>query len=115
MKIIQLNADPKTLYQAIEATVLIKNRQVRVRFELRFLEMLNKWFLSMFDSQTNKSYFRYVPVVFCKTSVNNLVAPFHYKGLGIVVCASELDNPTTENPEKDNMNEFVLVWGDEGA
>ena len=113
LAVIQLNANTKDLYQFIEANIKIKNEDRVVRFELRYLPATEKWYLSMFDVQSGESYFRYVPVVACDKDTNNLIAPFYYKDIGVIVCWSKVDNLSSESPQENNLGEFYLVRGDE--
>lgn len=113
METIYLNKDIEDLYTSIETVVPIDGKQTRVRFELRFLEKTNKWYLSMFNSETGESYFRFVPMIGCVDDVNNLILPFSYKGTGFVICAAIIDNTDSVSPEKDNVSDFGIVWGDE--
>lgn len=112
MKYIHLNSDTESTYQSFEDVIPIDGQQRRVRFELRLLGKVNKWYLSMFDSETGESYFRYVPMVACINDVNDLIAPFRYKGTGFVLCASLVEEPSSVSPEKGNLGQFGIVWGE---
>lgn len=112
MTIIPINVDSTTKYQAIETSLTIEKKTFNVRIELRFLNKTNRWYLSMFDRKTGDPFFLYVPVVSYVTSINNLVAPFEYKGIGFIVCATLVDETSSEDPQRDNLHEFGIAWGD---
>ena len=108
----QLNGNTKDLYQSMETIITVNNETKQVRIELRYLPKTEKWYLSMFDSQSGESYFRYVPVVSCKKDKNNLIAPFYYKNVGSVVCVPMYDETSSVNPVEKNLGEFMIAWGD---
>ena len=112
MKIVLLNFDYKQLNQSIETVLPINGEQRRVYIELRYLEATEKWYLTMVDAESGESYFRYVPVVACYNELNDLILPFSYKDIGMVFCVSMVDNPDSVNPEKEDMRQFAVVWGD---
>lgn len=112
MKVALLNSDSKSTYQVFEDIIDVDGKDVRVRYELRYLDKVEKWFLSMFDVETGKSYFRYVPVIASYEDDNNLIAPFEYKGMSIVICVPAIDEPKSVNPVKEDFEQFFLVWSD---
>ena len=112
MQWIQLNDDTKSLNQSYETVIPIEGKDRAVRIELRLLKATNKWYYSMYDSVTGEPFFTFVPVVACWEDLDDLIAPFYYKGTGFAVCASLVDEPSSVSPEEKNMNEFVLIWGD---
>ena len=44
--------------------------------------------------------------------MNNMISLYMHKDIGWFVCIPKIDNPSSEDPKKDNLNEFALVWGD---
>ena len=115
MTFIPLNLDSKTYYQQMETNITVKGKTKRVRIELRYLDECEKWHLSMFDAQSGEAYFRFVPVTACNEDLNDLLSPFHYKNIGLVLCAAIVDEPSSENPKESNFNQFLVIWGDEIA
>ena len=115
MKIAILNKNTVTQYQSMETTISVRGVTRRVRFELRYLTAMDRWFLSMFDAQTGESYFRYVPVIGCSTDWNDLLAPFYHKNVGFTICTPVIKEPSGSSPQKDTLNEFGVVWGDDDA
>ena len=115
MTYIPLNMDPKTYYQQMETNITVKGKTKRVRIDLRYLDECGKWYLSMFNAQSGEAYFRYVPIVACWDDLNDLLSPFHYKNIGLTICAAIVDEPSSENPGETNLNQFLVIWGDEIA
>ena len=115
MDIIFVNENSKSLYQSISTSLTIEGKTKNVIIELRYLEATEKWYISMFDSQTGKSFFRYVPVVSCLDDLNDLILPFSYKNIGFAICFPWDDNVKSVNPKKNNLDQFGLIWGDSYA
>ena len=112
MAIMQIEVNPESLWQS-QTLILPGKETMRVNFELRYLPKTDLWYMSMTDVQSGKSYFRYVPLLATRSDYpTSLVEPFWHEGIGVILCLPLTDNPTTENPSKDNLNEFAIVWGD---
>jgi len=102
-----------SLYQAITMNLQIGEDTKRVSLELRYMEKTDLWYMSLYDLQTDEIYLSYVPLLASYGGkYNNLWKPFSYKEIGFLVCYPKSDSPTTENPSKDNLSEFEIVWGD---
>ena len=120
MDFIELNFDPSIRYQRKILTISPDDYTRRVRVDLRYLNETEKWYLSIYDAQSGEAFLTYVPLIasyinFDDPSVdeiNDLLAPFHYKNLGTIICIPNVDNPTTKDPTLDNLNQFSVVWGD---
>jgi len=111
---IQIEPIEDSLYQSIIVTLPIGDEGVRVDFELRYMEKTDLWYMTVTDLQTKESYLRYVPLIASYNGkLNNLWLPFSHKRIGDLVCVPLSDNPSTENPSKDNLSEFAIVWGDD--
>ena len=115
MNIIYLNSDVDSLNQSSECIVTIGKEQRVVRFDIRYLEATHKWYASMYDRETGKPYFTYVPMVASYEDFNDLIRVFNYKGTGFMVCVPIMNEPSSVSPEKDNFSEFGVVWGDSVA
>lgn len=111
MKLILLNNDAKTKFQSFYENITVEGKSVRARFELRWREATNKWYLSIYNSQTGEAYCLHVPVVTSDVEQNDLLSPFYYKDIGSILNVPVVMNPTSENPQKDNFVQFNLVWG----
>lgn len=113
MKSITITPIEDSSYQAITMDFQIGDKTKRVSLELRYLEKVDAWFMSLFDLQTEEAYFRNVPLLASYGDEwNNLWKPFAYKNIGVFACVPKTDTPSTENPSKNNLNEFWLIWGD---
>ena len=114
MRMTVLNSDPDTKWQSFYTNLELANGgTVRVRFELRYLDATKKWYISIFNAETGKSYCRYVPMISGYYYTDDLLAPFGYKNIGHILCVVINDDATSENPRGDNLGDFGIVWSDE--
>lgn len=102
-------------YQGLNIDLPLGEDVKRVSIELLYMEKTDVWVMSLFDLQTKEVYFRSVPLIASYGVMNNLWAPFAHKDIGIFYCVPRTDSPSTENPSKDNLSEFYLIWGDGNA
>lgn len=107
---IPLNSD--SLYQITNFNAKVGRITRRLRVEVRYLYYTDKWYLSVFNAQTGEAYCRYVPLVSSFADMNNMISLYMHKDIGWLVCIPKIDNPSSEDPKKGNLNEFALVWGD---
>jgi len=70
------------------------------------------WYLSIFDADTEEAFCRYVPVIASYEDRNDLLAPFATKLIGSIYCVPMVNEPATQDPGLDNMDEFEIVWAD---
>ena len=112
MNTLHIILDPSTLYQRQVLNLTVEGKTKRVIFETRYLEGTDKWYVSVFDAQTGSPYCTYVPLIASYDIMVDLFEPFAHKRLGWLMCLALADSPSSENPSKDNLNEFGLVWGD---
>lgn len=102
-----------SLYQGITLDLKIEKETKRVSLDLIYLEETDRWYVSLIDFQTNNAYLRNVPLLSSSIkNPNNLWLPFKHKRIGSLYCFPASDNTSTENPSKDNLSEFVIVWSD---
>ena len=84
--------------------------------ELRFLNAPGRWFLSISDAVTGETYVNMIPLVCSYEQLNDLLFPFRWlfqgSGIGSLFCLKAVDTPATQDPGRDNLNEFTLLWGD---
>lgn len=105
-----------SLYQDLTLNLPIGKENLRVVLELRYLEKTDRWYMSLFDVQRNHTYLLNVPLL---SSIaggpNNLWEPFAHKFIGRIYCFPSSDNLKTENPSKENLSEFIILWSDGNA
>lgn len=112
MSVITLPLDADSKYQSITFNATIGEKALRLRADFRYMEYTEKWYVSVYDAQTGEPYCLYVPVVASTVEINDLTELFEYKGFGHFLCAANIDNPSTEDPNADTIGEFTVVWGD---
>ena len=112
---IKLNIDPNEAHQAIIITITVKNKAKRVRFDIDHHNYTDKWYVGLFDMQEEKYYCVNVPMVASYKEKNDLFAPFRHKEIGELVCVPVVRTPSSEDPRANNLDEFMLVWGEEIA
>lgn len=111
----QIEVNPELLSQAIITTIEVKGVAKRVRFEFDYMEAPDKWYVSLYDAQSGESYCINIPVIASYTGKNDLFEPYHYKNIGELVCIPAVDEPSSTDPSIDNMDEFMVIWGEEIA
>lgn len=111
----QLDIHPELLSQAIITSITVKGVAKRVRFEFDYMEAVDKWYMAIYNAQSGESYCINVPLVASYEAKNNLLAPYAYKEIGEVVCVPLLDEPSSTDPQKDNLGEFAVIWGEDVA
>lgn len=112
MNVLQIQLDPTSLYQRQVLNLTVEGKTKRVIFETRYLEITDKWYVSVFDAQTGDPYCTYVPLIATYDTMVDLFEPFVHKRIGWLMCQVLADSPSSENPGKDNLDEFGLYWGD---
>ena len=111
----QLDIHPEYYSQAIITTITVKNVAKRVRFRLDYLEEVDKWVVAIYDAQSGEPYCENVPLVSSVKAKNDLLAPYAYKNIGELVCVPIQNEPSSVDPQRDNLGEFAVIWGDEIA
>ena len=103
--------DPRQLFTV---DVTIDGAALHARVELRYLSALDCWTISIWDNAS--SVLHQVPLVCSYGELNDLFLPFRQlrdgAGLGSLFVLRNTDEPSTLDPAKDNLTEFVILWGD---
>lgn len=111
----KIEPEEETLYETFDLTGIVGGVSRRLRLELRYLYNTDRWYVSMFDSQSGDALCRYVPVVTSKEGPNDLFEPFKSKKIGKFYCVPNIDDLTSQDPRMDNISDFSLLWGDDDA
>lgn len=102
----------ENLYQGLNIDLEIGDETKRVCLDLLYMEKIDKWVMTLSDLQTKEVYFRNVPLLASYKEINDLWKPFSYKNIGMFYCTPRTESHSTEDPSKDNLSEFYLIWGD---
>lgn len=113
MNLYQITPIEDSQHQSLSMDLQVGKETLRVELELIYMEKTDLWYMNLTDLQTEQSYLRMVPLLASYGEINNLWKPFAHKNIGMLYCYPATDEPSTQNPSKDNLNEFVIVWGDE--
>ena len=105
--------DPRQLFTV---DVTIDGAALHARVELRYLSAPDRWVISIWDNASSVLLINQVPLVCSYGELNDLFLPFRQlrdgAGLGSLFVLRNTDEPSTTDPAKDNLTEFILLWGD---
>ena len=103
-------------YQVIFLPASPDGHAFQAKLELRWLSAPGHWFLSISDAMTGEIFVNQIPVICSYETLNDLLFPFRWlfqgSGIGSLFCLKAVDLPSSENPEKENLSEFRILWGD---
>ena len=89
---------------------------MRAKVEIRYLEAPDQWVISIADHETGEELVRQVPLVCSYGEINDLLGAFgHLRngvGIGSLFVLKNTDKPDTEDPGKDTLKQFQILWGD---
>ena len=89
---------------------------IRARVELRYLPAPDQWVLSIWNHQTEELLINQIPLICSYGEINDLLLPFRYlrngDGLGSLFVLKNTDQPDTPDPSENNLNQFLILWGD---
>ena len=88
---------------------------VRLLMELQYLPGPGRWFLSLSDFVSGEALVRRVPLVASYRAVNDLLFPFRARVPGTLFLMPVPNTPSTADPGRDNLGEFMLIWSDRHA
>ena len=102
--------------QVFTLDLSIDGEAFHAQVELRYLPAPDLWVVSVWDHSSGELLVNQVPLVCSYGKVNDLLLPFRYlrggKGLGSMFCLRKADEPGAENPGRENLEEFRVLWGD---
>ena len=102
--------------QVFTVDVTIDGAALHARVELRYLSAPDLWVISIWDHAASVLLVNQVPLICSYGEMNDLLLPFRYirngEGAGSLFLLRNTDEPSTVNPAKGNLTEFVLLWGD---
>ena len=103
-------------YQVFYLAASPDGHAFQARVELRWLPAPGLWFLSIADAISGEVYVNQIPVICSYEVLNDLLYPFRWlfrgSGIGSLFCLKAVDAPSTPDPSRDNLSDFILLWGD---
>ncbi len=88
----------------------------QAKVELRYLPAPDRWICSIADAVTAHVYVPNIPLICSYGEINDLLLPFRFlfqgNGIGSLFCLKVVDRPSTPDPARGNLNQFLLLWGD---
>ena len=111
--ILPVTPDP---YQVLYLPVAPDGSAFLAKVELRWLGAPGRWFLSISDAVNGEIYVNQIPLICSRGELNDLLLPFRWrfqgKGIGSLFCLRSGKNPAGEDPGRDNLGEYMILWGD---
>ncbi len=108
-----LTNDPR---QVFTVDVTIDGAALHARVELRYLSAPDLWVISVWDNAASVLLVNQVPLICSYGELNDVLLPFRYvrdgAGIGSLFVLRNTDEPSTVNPAKGNLTEFLLLFGD---
>ena len=105
--------DPR---QVFTVDVTIDGVALHARVELRYLSAPDRWVIPIWDNASSVLLINQVPLVCSYGELNDLFLPFRRlrdgAGLGSFFVLWNTDEPSTLDPAKGNLTEFILLFGD---
>ena len=89
---------------------------LHARIEIRYLSAPDRWVITIFDNASSTLLANQVPLVCSRGYPLDLLYPFRHlrggKGIGSLFVLRNTDSPDTEDPGKDNLTDFQMIYGD---
>ena len=105
--------DPR---QVFTVDLTVDGMALHARVELRYLSAPDRWVISVRDNASSMLLVNQIPLVCSYGELNDLFLPFRHlrdgAGLGSLFVLRDTDEPSSADPAKDNLTEFVMLWGD---
>ena len=110
--VLPLSEDPR---QVFTVDLPLGESPLHARAEIRYLEILDQWVLSLWDNSDGELLVNQIPLVCSYEQVNDLLAPFRHlrsgQGLGALYVIRDVDRPDTENPAGGTLTQFKIIIG----
>ena len=104
-------------YQVVYLPVSPDGFAFQATVELRYLAGVGKWFLSISNTLTGEVYVNQIPLICSYEELNDLLFPFRWilrgVGIGSLFCVKAVDTPSSADPSRSNLDEFMILWGDQ--
>ena len=114
--LLPLSPDP---WQVMTLDVVIDGESFHAQMEIRYLPAPDQGFVSIWDHSTGELLVNMIPLICSYGERNDLLRPFRHlrggRGLGSLLCLRGTEEPSTPDPAKDNLTEFMVMWGDSQA
>ena len=108
-----LSLDP---WQVFTVNVQIDGTALQAQIEIRYLPAPDQWVISIWDHSNGELLVNMIPLICSYDDPNDLLVPFRHlrdgKGMGSLFCIRGTDDPSTQDPGKNNLTDFKLFWGD---
>ena len=112
--ILPLTEDP---WQVFTLDLTIDGEAFHAQIEIRYLPAPDQWVLSIWDHALGEMLVNQIPLICSYEQLNDLLLPFRHlregKGMGSLFCLRPGGRNSKElDPEKGNLTEFQVLWGD---
>ena len=111
--ILPLTEDPR---QVFTLDLTINGDPFHARAEIRYLPAPDCWVISIWDNSSGELLVNQIPLICSYGEINDLFRPFGHlrdgKGMGSLFVIRDTDEPSPPDPEKGNLTEFRVLFGD---
>ena len=108
-----LSLDP---WQVFTVNVQIDGTALQAQIEIRYLPAPDQWFISIWDHSNGELLVNMIPLICSYDDPNDLLVLFRHlrdgKGMGSLFVILDTDEPSTPDPEKANLTESRVLFGD---
>ncbi len=102
--------------QVFTLDMSIDGGSFHARIEIRYLPAPDCWVISVWDNSSGEMLINMIPLVCSYGEINDLFLPFRYlrggQGMGSLFVIRNTDEPRSENPGKENLTEFRVLYGE---
>ena len=112
--LLPLSSSPR---QVMTLNVILDGEPLQAQVEIRYLPAPDQWFFSLRDHATGELLVNMIPLICSRGEVNDLLLPFRHlrggKGIGTLICLKAGEETAKQDPARDNLKEFELIWIDQ--